>query len=75
VLAVVGPSGAGKSTLVNSFLAFRCHLGRIAIDGTMSRLHARFAATAGCQVTQETILFNDTVRTTSLWPADVKIAV
>ena len=64
VLALVGPSGAGKSTLVNLIPRFfDVTSGRILIDGhdirdlTLASLRRQVA-----QVTQETILFNDTVR-------------
>ncbi len=64
VLALVGPSGAGKSTLVNLIPRFfDVTSGRILIDGkdvrelTLASLRGQIA-----QVTQETILFNDTVR-------------
>jgi len=64
VLAVVGPSGAGKSTLVNLIPRFfDVTSGRILIDEhdirnlTLASLRRQVA-----QVTQETILFNDTVR-------------
>jgi ATP-binding cassette, subfamily B, bacterial MsbA len=64
VLAVVGPSGAGKSTLVNLIPRFfDVTSGCILIDGhdlrdlTLASLRRQVA-----QVTQETILFNDTVR-------------
>jgi subfamily B ATP-binding cassette protein MsbA len=64
VLALVGPSGAGKSTLVNLIPRFfDVTSGRIVIDGhdirdlTLASLRRQIA-----QVTQETILFNDTVR-------------
>ena len=64
VLAVVGPSGAGKSTLVNLIPRFfDATSGRILIDShdlrdlTLASLRRQVA-----QVTQETILFNDTVR-------------
>jgi subfamily B ATP-binding cassette protein MsbA len=64
VLALVGPSGAGKSTLVNLIPRFYdISSGRILIDGhdlrdvTLGSLRRQVA-----QVTQETILFNDTVR-------------
>jgi subfamily B ATP-binding cassette protein MsbA len=64
VLALVGPSGAGKSTLVNLIPRFfDATSGRILIDGcdlhdcTLGSLRRQVA-----QVTQETILFNDTVR-------------
>jgi subfamily B ATP-binding cassette protein MsbA len=64
VMALVGPSGAGKSTLVNLIPRFfDVTSGRIQLDGkdirdlTLSSLRRQVA-----QVTQETILFNDTVR-------------
>jgi len=64
VLALVGPSGAGKSTMVNLIPRFYdVSSGRILIDGkdvrelTLASLRRQIA-----QVTQETILFNDTVR-------------
>jgi subfamily B ATP-binding cassette protein MsbA len=64
LLALVGPSGAGKSTLVNLIPRFfDVTSGRILIDGrdirdvTLASLRRHVA-----QVTQETILFNDTVR-------------
>ena len=64
VLALVGPSGAGKSTLVNLIPRFfDVTSGRILIDGhdlrelTLGSLRRRVG-----EVTQETILFNDTVR-------------
>jgi subfamily B ATP-binding cassette protein MsbA len=64
MLALVGPSGAGKSTLVNLIPRFYdVSSGRILIDGhdvrslTLESLRKQIA-----QVTQETILFNDTVR-------------
>jgi ATP-binding cassette, subfamily B, bacterial MsbA len=64
VLALVGPSGAGKSTLVNLIPRFfDVSTGSILIDGhdlrhlTLGSLRRQIA-----QVTQDTILFNDTVR-------------
>jgi len=64
VLALVGPSGAGKSTLVNLIPRFfDVTSGRILIDAhdlrdlTLASIRRQVA-----QVTQETILFNDTVR-------------
>jgi ATP-binding cassette, subfamily B, bacterial MsbA len=64
LLALVGPSGAGKSTLVNLIPRFfDVTSGRILIDGrdiremTLGSLRRQVA-----QVTQETILFNDTVQ-------------
>jgi len=63
MLALVGPSGAGKSTLVNLIPRFYdVSSGRILIDDydvralTLDSLRKQIA-----QVTQETILFNDTV--------------
>jgi ATP-binding cassette, subfamily B, bacterial MsbA len=78
VLAVVGPSGAGKSTLVNLIpRIFDVTSGRILIDGqdvrsiTLASLRRQVA-----QVTQETILFNDTVRNNIAYgQPDVKIAL
>jgi subfamily B ATP-binding cassette protein MsbA len=64
VVALVGPSGAGKSTLVNLIPRFfDVTAGRILIDGidvrqvSLASLRAQIG-----KVTQETILFNDTVR-------------
>jgi ATP-binding cassette, subfamily B, bacterial MsbA len=64
ILAVVGSSGAGKSTLVHLLPRFfDVTAGRILIDGsdvrdvTLSSLRSQIGI-----VTQETVLFNDTVR-------------
>jgi subfamily B ATP-binding cassette protein MsbA len=64
VLAVVGSSGAGKSTLVHLIPRFfDVTAGRLLIDGyelrdvTLASLRAQVGI-----VTQETVLFNDTVR-------------
>jgi ATP-binding cassette, subfamily B, bacterial MsbA len=64
VVAVVGSSGAGKSTMVHLIPRFfDVTAGRILIDGydvrevTLSSLRAQVGI-----VTQETVLFNDTVR-------------
>jgi subfamily B ATP-binding cassette protein MsbA len=64
VVAIVGPSGAGKSTLLNLIPRFfDVTGGRILIDGkdlrdvTLVSLRMQIG-----KVTQETILFNDTVR-------------
>jgi subfamily B ATP-binding cassette protein MsbA len=78
VLAVVGPSGAGKSTLVNLIPRFfDVTSGRILIDGhdlrelTLPSLRRQVA-----QVTQETILFNDTVRNNIAYgQPDVKASI
>ena len=64
VIAIVGPSGAGKTTLVNLIPRFfDVTSGAIMIDGHDLRdvsLHS--LRTLIAKVTQETILFNDTVR-------------
>jgi subfamily B ATP-binding cassette protein MsbA len=78
VLAVVGPSGAGKSTLVNLIPRFfDVTTGKILLDGrdirdlTLASLRKQVA-----QVTQETILFNDTVRNNIAYgQPDVKFAL
>jgi subfamily B ATP-binding cassette protein MsbA len=78
VLALVGPSGAGKSTLVNLIPRFfDITSGAILIDGqdirslTLGSLRRQVA-----QVTQETILFNDTVRNNIAYgQPDVKMSV
>jgi subfamily B ATP-binding cassette protein MsbA len=64
ILAVVGSSGAGKSTLVHLLPRFfDVSAGKILVDGqdvrdvTLSSLRAQVGI-----VTQETVLFNDTVR-------------
>jgi subfamily B ATP-binding cassette protein MsbA len=64
VIAFVGPSGAGKSSLVNLIPRFfDVNEGRILVDGhdlrdvTIASLRAQIG-----KVTQETVLFNDTVR-------------
>ena len=63
VIAIVGSSGAGKTTLVNLLPRFHSSVaGRISIDGqnicevSLKSLREQMAI-----VTQETILFNDTV--------------
>ena len=64
VLAIVGPSGAGKTTLVDLIPRFYDpKKGRVIIDGvdikdvTLASLRREIGI-----VTQETILFNDTIR-------------
>ena len=64
VIALVGPSGAGKSTLVNLIPRFFDPTsGRVTIDGHDLRdVSTRSLREQIGKVTQETILFNDTVR-------------
>jgi len=64
VVALVGPSGAGKSTLVNLVPRFfDVSKGRILIDGhDLREVSLRSLREQIGKVTQETILFNDTVR-------------
>ena len=64
VIALVGPSGAGKSSMMNLIPRFfDVNDGRITIDGndvrdvTLASLRKQIG-----KVTQETVLFNDTVR-------------
>ncbi|HSN87345.1 MAG TPA: ABC transporter ATP-binding protein, partial [Thermoanaerobaculia bacterium] len=64
IVAVVGPSGAGKSTFVNLLPRFFDPTGgRVAIDGidirdlTLKSLRSLIGI-----VTQDTVLFNDTIR-------------
>ncbi len=64
VVAIVGPSGAGKSTLVNLIPRFfDASNGRVLLDGvdvrdlTLDSLRSQISI-----VTQETVLFNDTIR-------------
>ncbi len=64
VLALVGPSGAGKTTIANLVPRFfDVTSGRILIDGVDLRdLSLASLRRQVAQVSQETILFNDTVR-------------
>ncbi|MDD5544594.1 MAG: ABC transporter ATP-binding protein [Acidobacteriia bacterium] len=64
VIAIVGSSGAGKTTLLNLIPRFfDATGGRILIDGTDIREFTLRSLRANIGiVTQETILFNDTVR-------------
>jgi subfamily B ATP-binding cassette protein MsbA len=64
VVALVGPSGAGKSTLVNLIPRFfDVTAGRILVDGVDVRdTSLSSLRTLIGKVTQETILFNDSVR-------------
>jgi subfamily B ATP-binding cassette protein MsbA len=64
IVAVVGPSGAGKSTFVNLLPRFFDPTGgRVAIDGIDIRdLSLKSLRSLIGIVTQETVLFNDTIR-------------
>lgn len=64
VIAIVGPSGAGKSTLVDLLPRFYDpSRGRITIDGTDLRAFRRASLRQLLGiVSQETVIFNDTVR-------------
>jgi subfamily B ATP-binding cassette protein MsbA len=63
VVAVVGPSGAGKSTLLDLLARFYDPTaGRVTVDGTdLREVDLRSLRKLLGIVTQETILFNDTV--------------
>ena len=64
IVALVGPSGAGKSTLVNLLPRFfDPDLGRAAIDGIDIRdLKLKSLRALIGIVTQDTVLFNDSIR-------------
>ncbi|HYW68144.1 MAG TPA: ABC transporter ATP-binding protein [bacterium] len=64
VVAIVGPSGAGKSTLLDLLARFYDPTdGRVAVDGTdLREVDLKSLRRLLGIVTQETILFNDTVR-------------
>jgi ATP-binding cassette subfamily B protein len=63
-VALVGPTGAGKSTLVNLLTRFYEHdTGEILIDGTpITELQKAILRGAIGMVTQESFLFNGTIR-------------
>jgi len=72
VVALVGPSGAGKTTVANMVPRFYDPTGgRITLDGQDLR-DVRVSDLRGLMgiVTQETILFHDTVRTNIAYGAD-----
>ncbi len=71
IIALVGASGSGKSTLVDLLCRFHDPVnGAITVDGNNLR-DISFASLRGLLgiVTQETILFNDTVKNNIAYPA------
>ena len=64
VVAIVGPSGSGKTTLANLVPRFYdVTAGRILVDGTDLRdVTQKSLRSQIAMVTQQTILFNDTIR-------------
>jgi ATP-binding cassette, subfamily B, bacterial MsbA len=64
IIALVGPSGAGKTTLVNLIPRFYdVSEGELLIDGLeVKKIRVRDLRAAIGLVTQQTILFNDTIR-------------
>ncbi|GMR13605.1 MAG: ABC transporter ATP-binding protein [Gemmatimonadota bacterium] len=75
VVALVGPSGAGKTTMVDLLGRFYdVTAGRITVDGTDIReFEIKSLRSALGVVSQETILFHDTVRANIAygWPGDI----
>jgi subfamily B ATP-binding cassette protein MsbA len=74
IVALVGPSGAGKSTLVDLIPRFiEPSAGRIAIDGVDTRdLTLPSLRSLTGIVSQDTVLFNDTVRANIAYGAEGK---
>jgi subfamily B ATP-binding cassette protein MsbA len=72
VVALVGPSGAGKTTLLDLLARFyEVRDGRIAVDGTdIKDFPLRGLRRSLGIVSQETILFHDTVRANIAYGAD-----
>jgi ATP-binding cassette, subfamily B, bacterial MsbA len=64
IVALVGPSGAGKTTLVNLLPRFfETESGRVAIDGIdIRQIELKSLRALIGIVTQDTLLFNDTIR-------------
>lgn len=71
-LAIVGPSGAGKSTLLNLAIGFlRPNQGRILLDGRdMNELDLRTYRQRLAVVSQDTILFEGTIKNNILYGTD-----
>jgi ATP-binding cassette, subfamily B, bacterial MsbA len=72
VVALVGPSGAGKSTLVDLIPRFyEPTAGRIVLDGVDAReISLRSLRSLTGIVSQDTVLFNDTVRNNIAYGAE-----
>ena len=73
VTAIVGRSGAGKTTLVNLLLRyFDCQEGTLLIDEIpLRRLRLKSYQQKISVVSQETVIFNDTVRNNIAFGGDV----
>jgi ATP-binding cassette subfamily C protein len=67
--AIVGPSGAGKSTVADVLLGLiRPDTGRVVVDGvTLDAEHMSAWRAQVAYVTQDAVLFHDTVRANLLW--------
>jgi ABC-type multidrug transport system fused ATPase/permease subunit len=77
-VAFVGPSGGGKSTLMDLLIRFHeCSSGEIKIDGIdVNKLKTSSLRSLFGVVTQEAILFNDTIKNNisfGLTPDDVSV--
>jgi subfamily B ATP-binding cassette protein MsbA len=72
VTALVGPSGAGKTTLVDLIPRFyQVTSGRITLDGVdTSRIKLKALRSLTGIVSQDTVLFNDTVRNNIAYGSD-----
>jgi ATP-binding cassette, subfamily B, bacterial len=68
-IALVGPSGGGKSTIANLILGFyRPHAGNITIDGIdLGDIDLRALRRQVGVVSQEVVLFNDTILANIAW--------
>ncbi len=68
-IALVGPSGGGKSTIANLILGFyRPHAGAITIDGIdLSDVDLRVLRKQVGVVSQDVVLFNDTILANIAW--------
>ncbi len=68
-IALVGPSGGGKSTIASLILGFyRPDAGRVTIDGTdLDEIDMRALRSRVGVVSQEVVLFNDTILANIAW--------